>query len=104
MIDDKVINVALEHVGKWAAAAEEWQIKYEEASQEIERLQGIIARMSKIYRHLNPEHNPGVYFIHGSLGTFDQNGMPEKLMVVPAYGVDFSYIYERTEKTTGPEW
>jgi hypothetical protein len=25
-------------------------------------------------------------------------------MIVPAYGVDFSYIYERTEKTTGPEW
>jgi len=30
--------------------------------------------------------------------------MPEKLQVVPAYGVDFSYIYERTEKITGPKW
>lgn len=72
--------------------------------QEIERLQDIVTRMSRIYKHLNPEQYPGVYFIHGSLGSYDSNGMPEKLLVVPAYGVDFSYIYERTDKTTGPEW
>ena len=71
---------------------------------EIERLQDIVTRMSRIYKHLNAEQHPGVYFIHGSLGSYDSNGMPEKLLVVPAYGVDFSYIYERTEKTTGPEW
>ena len=71
---------------------------------EVERLQDIVTRMGRIYKHLNPENHPGVYFIHGSLGSYDNNGMPEKLLVVPAYGVDFSYIYERTEKTTGPEW
>jgi hypothetical protein len=71
---------------------------------EVTRLQDIVNRMSRIYKHLNAEKHPGVYFIHGSLGSYDSNGMPEKLMVVPAYGVDFSYIYERTEKTTGPEW
>ena len=71
---------------------------------EIERLQDIVTRMGRIYKHLNAENHPGVYFIHGSLGSYDDNGMPEKLMVVPAYGCDFSYIYERTEKTTGPEW
>ncbi len=71
---------------------------------EVERLQGIVTRMSRIYKHLNAENHQGVYFIHGSLGSYDNNGMPEKLMVVPAYGVDFSYIYERTEKTIGPEW
>ena len=75
-----------------------------ELEAEVARLQDIISRMSRIYKHLNPEQHPGVYFIHGSLGSYDQNGMPEKLLVVPAYGVDFSYIYERTEKTTGPEW
>ena len=49
-------------------------------------------------------NHPDTLFIDGTLGEKDQNGMPEKLMVVPAYGVDFSYIYRRTEKTTGPEW
>ena len=71
---------------------------------EIERLQDIVTRMGRIYKHLNAENHPGVYFIHGSLGSYDDNDMPEKLMVVPAYGCDFSYIYQRTEKTTGPEW
>ena len=72
--------------------------------QEVARLSDIVARMSRIYKHLNAEKHPGVYFIHGSLGTYDDNGMPERLMVVPAFGVDFSYIYQRTDKTTGPEW
>jgi hypothetical protein len=75
-----------------------------ESRAELERLQDIVTRMSRIYKHLNAEKHPGVYFIHGSLGETDLNGMPEKLMVVPAYGVDFSYIYQRTDKTTGPEW
>jgi hypothetical protein len=68
------------------------------------RLTDIVLRMKRIYEHLNPENNPGVCFIHQSLGQYDQNGMPEKLLVVPSYGCDFSYVYERTEKTTGPEW
>jgi hypothetical protein len=75
-----------------------------ELEAEIERLQDIVTRMARIYKHLNPEKHPGVYFIHGSLGSYDENGMPEQLMIVPAYGVDFSYIYQRTDKTTGPEW
>jgi len=75
-----------------------------ELEAEVARLQDIVTRMARIYKHLNSEKYPGVYFIHGSLGSYDENGMPEKLLVVPAYGVDFSYIYQRTDKTTGPEW
>jgi hypothetical protein len=75
-----------------------------ELQAEVARLQDIVTRMGRIYKHLNAEKYPGVYFIHGSLGSYDDNGMPEKLLVVPAYGVDFSYIYERTDKTTGLEW
>lgn len=29
---------------------------------------------------------------------------PERILVVPAYGVDFSYVYENTGKVTGAEW
>lgn len=79
--------------------AEIEQLKAENA-----RLHDIVTRMARIYKHLNAEKYPGTYFIHGSLGSQDSNGMPEKLLVVPAYGCDFSYIYERTEKTTGCEW
>ena len=74
------------------------------AIEEIERLQKKCDLQTMMLRRLDAEKFPGTYFIHSGLGEIDANGMPEKLMVVPAYGVDFIYIYERTEKTTGPEW
>jgi hypothetical protein len=75
-----------------------------QAIDEINRLTEKCDMQATILRRLTPETHPGTFFIHGTLGDKDQNGMPEKLMVIPTYGVDFSYIYQRTEKTTGPEW
>ena len=74
------------------------------AYDEIERLTKKCDMQAMILRRLTPENHPDTLFIHGTLGDKDQNGMPEKLMVIPTYGVDFSYIYVRAEKTTGPEW
>lgn len=71
---------------------------------ENERLREKCDRQAMILRRLTPESHPNTLFISGVLGDKDQNNMPEKLLVVPAYGVDFAYIYERTEKITGPEW
>lgn len=76
----------------------------ERLTKEVERLTKKCDFQATILRRLQPDRFPDTYFIHGNLGTKDHNNMPEKLLVVPAYGVDFSYIYERTEKTTGPEW
>lgn len=74
------------------------------AIEEIERLQKKCDMQAMILRRLTPDKYPDTYFIHSGVGEKDTNGMPEKLMVCPAYGVDFSYIYQRTDKTTGPEW
>jgi hypothetical protein len=75
-----------------------------DAITEIERLREKCNKQAMILRRLTPDKYPDLYFIHGELGEKDQNGMPEKIMVVPAYGVDFSYIYTRDEKIIGPEW
>ena len=75
-----------------------------EAIKEIERLRKKCDLQTMMLRRLDAEKFPGTYFIHSGLGETDANGMPERLMVVPAFGVDFSYIYQRTDKTTGPEW
>ena len=72
--------------------------------QEVERLTKKCDTQAMILRRLDAEKFPGTYFIHSDLGEKDHNGMPERLMVVPAFGVDFSYIYQRTDKITGPEW
>jgi len=46
----------------------------------------------------------GYYFISGAMGEVDRNLLPEKLLICPAYGCDWSQIYERTDRATGPEW
>lgn len=58
----------------------------------------------RIVKSTYPDKFPDTYFICGELGSKDINSMPEKLLVCPAYGCDFSYIYERTGTTVGPEW
>lgn len=71
---------------------------------EIERLKKKCDKQAMILRSLFPDKFPDSYFICGEAGEKDQNGLPAKIMVVPAYGVDWSMIYERTDKASGPEW
>jgi len=71
---------------------------------EVERLKEKCDKQATILRRLNPENFPDTYFICGELGEKDQNGLPEKIMIVPAYGVDWMQIYQRNDKVTGPEW
>ena len=75
-----------------------------DAAEEIKRLREKCDKQSMILRRLTPENYPGMYFIAGDLGEKDQNGMPKKILVVPSYGVDFSYVYEYTDKVIGPGW
>lgn len=74
------------------------------AIEEIKRLTEKCDKQAMILRRLTPEKHPDTLFISDVLGKRDMNNMPEKLLVVPAYGVDFSYVYEYTGKTTGAEW
>jgi hypothetical protein len=71
---------------------------------EIERLKGKCDRQAMMLRRVFPEKNPDTYFIHSGHGNTDVNGLPEYLYIVPAYGCDWSQIYQRTDKTIGPEW
>jgi hypothetical protein len=81
-----------------------WEDEIRGLVNEIDRLKKKCDFQVKILQSLTPDKHPGILFIHGTLGTKDENNMPEKLMVVPAYGVDFSYIYERTDKIIGGGW
>ena len=70
----------------------------------IERLTKKCDMQANILRRLTPDKFPGTLFISGVLGEWDGNNMPQKLLVVPAYGVDFSYVYEYNGKMMGQEW
>ena len=58
----------------------------------------------RIIKSIFPDKFADNYFICGELGAKDNNNMPDKLMVCPAYGTDFFYVYEYTGETSGTEW
>lgn len=74
---------------------------------EVEGHEGELKALRKFYttfRHIDLAEKLGnIYFICGELGVKDDNNMPQKILVCPAYGVDFSYVYEYNGVITGPE-
>lgn len=66
---------------------------FKEAYEHIDHLYNIL-------RKAFPEQS-GQYFICGELGERDRNSLPQKIMICPAYGCDWSQIYERTDQTIG---
>lgn len=58
----------------------------------------------RIIKSIFPDKFPDNYFISGEGGEKDENSLPERIHVCPAYGVDWFQIYERTDKIYGPEW
>lgn len=75
---------------------------------ELEAYEGELKKLRKLYemiKHMDlAEKLGGIYFICGEGGEKDQNNLPQQIHVCPAYGVDWFQIYEKTDKTFGPEW
>ena len=72
-----------------------------EAAAEIERLKEKCDRQAMVIRRIYPENFPDTWFVGGELGEKDQNGLPKFIEVCPAYGVDWTQVYERTDRTIG---
>jgi hypothetical protein len=75
---------------------------------ETEAYEGELKLLRKIYelvRHTVLAENIGnIYFICGQGGEKDSNNLPKQIHICPAYGVDWFQVYERTDKSHGPEW
>jgi len=75
---------------------------------EVEAYEGELTKLRKLYemvKHIDLAEKLGdIYFICGEGGEKDQNNLPERIHICPAYGVDWFQIYERTDKSFGPEW
>ena len=74
---------------------------------EVEAFEGELKALRKIYKsykHIMAEHIPDTYFISGEHGAKDINGLPDSIQICPAYGCDWFQVYEKTDKTWGPEW
>lgn len=93
-------SIALDYLAEQC----QWIEETGNLKKEIDRLKDKCDKQAMILRRLNPEKFPDTYFIYGDGGTKDDNGMPERIYIIPAYGCDWSQVYERTDKVTGPEW
>jgi len=49
----------------------------------------------RIVKSTYPDKFPDTYFISGQGGDVDKNGLPDRLYVCPAYGVDWVVTYKK---------
>jgi hypothetical protein len=76
------------------------------ASVRIKQLTDKLKLLEKVEMYLKTSYpdKSGSYFICGEGGVKDDNGLPERLHICPAYGADWMMLYTRTDKTSGPEY
>lgn len=69
---------------------------------ELEAYEGELRRLRKLVtmvKHIDfAEELGGIYFICGEGGEKDSLNLPERIYICPAYGVDFSVVYTRTDQ------
>jgi hypothetical protein len=62
----------------------------------------VFEKLKTIFLHAQAERYSGVYFICGESGERDSAGLPEKILVCPAYGLDGFAIYTKTSDYSAP--
>jgi hypothetical protein len=72
-----------------------------DAANELEAQLALLEKQQVIIRRIYAEKLPDTWFVCGESGNKDQNGLPDRIEICPAYGVDWSQIYERTDRTIG---
>jgi len=63
----------------------------------------LFEKLKTIWMHSVPEKS-GTYFICGEAGDKDASGLPEKIMVCPAYGSDGFAVYTKTTEYSAPSY
>jgi hypothetical protein len=74
-----------------------------DAANEIEKMMSLLEKQQVIIRRIYAEKLPDTWFVCGEGGNKDQNGLPDHIEVCPAYGVGWSQIYEKTDRTISTE-
>jgi hypothetical protein len=75
---------------------------------ELEAYEGelqMLRKCFKLVKHTGLAEKMGdIYFICGESGEKDKNGLPDRIFICPAYGVDWFQVYEKTKSAVGPEY
>lgn len=70
---------------------------------ELEQLRAENDRLRTIIRHAVAERT-GVYFVCGDGGPRDSVGLPEIILVCPAFGLDGMAVYTKTKDYSTPAY
>lgn len=102
---ERLCETLLDYQGDNIEIVIEWlKAAYEVGAEHAQKYKDGYDAAMRIVKSTYPDKFPDAYFISGEGGKKDENGLPEQIHVCPAYGVDWFQIYERTDKTHGPEW
>lgn len=71
--------------------------------EEVLMLRKKVEKYETILKHAMSEKT-GVFFICGEGGERDSMGLPEKINVCPAYGLDGMAQYTKTKDYSAPGW
>ena len=69
----------------------------------IKELEAENEKLKNILRKAFPEQS-GHYFICGEAGEKDSMGLPDRLFVCPAYGLDGFAVYKKERDYDAPGW
>ena len=70
---------------------------------EIERLVDKCDRQAMVIRRIYVDEYPDTWFAWHGFGEKDRNNLPQYIEVVPAHGVGWTQVYEKTERTVSME-
>ncbi len=95
-LDDMVGSLSLARVDKIATRKK--QLITEEQLSDIEKMKAENKKLKSILRHLFPDKCPNTYFICGASGDQNDMGLPDAILICPAYGSDLVYIYKKVRQ------
>ena len=75
----------------------------EDYYEEVLLLRKKVEKYETMFKHAMSEKT-GVFFICGEAGEKDSMGLPEKIMVCPAYGLDGFASYKKDRDYSAPGW
>lgn len=65
---------------------------------ELRKLRELTTKLKDIFIHSAPDKFQEVYFICGDSGDKDSLGLPEKILICPAYGLDYAVEYTKSSE------
>jgi hypothetical protein len=102
---ERLYETLLDYQGDNIEIVIEWlKAAYEVGAEHAQTYKDGYDAAMRIVKSTYPDKFPDAYFICGEGGEKDDMGLPEKIMVCPAYGLDGFAMYTKTSDYSAPEY